>query len=141
MPPALGSRRLSHLTAEHLDRFYGALVERRLLTLDRPGLSHAVGPGARPGEALGLGRGQRRTRRPPPRQHTSNPKPVPIDVARAMIDEAAKVNPTLATLIVLAALLLTPRTVSAQYTAQVLIAPDPFPQAVELSDDSCVCVL
>jgi hypothetical protein len=25
--PALGSRRLSHLSAEHLDRFYGALVE------------------------------------------------------------------------------------------------------------------
>jgi hypothetical protein len=25
--PALGSRRLSHLTAEHLDRFYGALVQ------------------------------------------------------------------------------------------------------------------
>ena len=39
----------------------------------------------------------------PPRQHTSNPKPVPIDMARAMIDEAAKVNPTLATLMVLAA--------------------------------------
>ncbi len=25
--PALGSKRLSHLTAEHLDRFYGALVD------------------------------------------------------------------------------------------------------------------
>jgi hypothetical protein len=32
-----------------------------------------------------------------------------------------------ATLFVLAALLLTPRTASAQYTAQVLIPPDPFP--------------
>ncbi len=48
--------------------------------------------------AVNVGRDAR-----PPRQHTSNPKPVPINMARAMIDEASKVNPTLATLMVLAA--------------------------------------
>ena len=35
----------------------------RILPLDRAGLSRPVVPGARPGEAMGLGRGQRRARR------------------------------------------------------------------------------
>ena len=38
----------------------------------------------------------------PPRQHGSNPKPVPIEVAQQMLAEASPVNPNLAALIVLA---------------------------------------
>ena len=102
--PALGSRRLSHLSAEHLDRFYGALVEAGYSRSTVRGchvlLCRVLDQAKSWGwvAVVNVGRDAR-----PPRQHTSNPKPVPIDVARSMIDEAAKVNPTLATLIVLAA--------------------------------------
>ncbi|HNH37460.1 MAG: site-specific integrase [Microthrixaceae bacterium] len=101
--PALGSRRLSHLSAEHLDRFYGALVEAGYSRSTVRGchvlLCRVLDQAKRWGwVAVNVGRDAR-----PPRQHTSNPKPVPIDVARAMIDEAVRVNPTLAMLSVLAA--------------------------------------
>ena len=101
--PALGKKRLSHLTAEHLDRFYGALVEAGYSRSTVRGchvlLCRVLDQAKRWGwVAVNVGRDAR-----PPRQHTSNPKPVPIDVARAMIDQASEVNPTLATLIVLAA--------------------------------------
>jgi integrase len=101
--PALGTRRLAHLTAEHLDRCYGNLVEAGCSRSTVRGchvlLCRVLDQAKRWGwVAVNVGRDARS-----PRQHTPNPKPVPIDVARSMIDEAAKVNPTLATLIVLAA--------------------------------------
>ena len=101
--PALGSRRLSHLTAEHLDRVYGALVEA--------GYSRSTVRGCHIVMCRVLDQARRwgwvaenvARRAKPPRQHGSNPKPVPIEIARAMLARAAEVNPSLATLIVLAA--------------------------------------
>jgi integrase len=101
--PALGTRRLSHLTAEHLDRFYGGLVEAGYSRSTVRGchilICRVLDQAKRWGwVAANVGRDAR-----PPRQHTSSPKPVPIDMAQAMIERAAELNPTLATLIVLAA--------------------------------------
>jgi integrase len=100
--PALGSRRLTHLTAENLDRVDGALVEA--------GYSRSTVRGCHLVMCRVLDQARRwgwvpenvARRAKPPRQHGSNPKPVPIDVAQAMIARASEVNPTLATLIVLA---------------------------------------
>ena len=77
--PALGSKRLSHLTAEHLDRFYGALVEPA--TPARPCgavTSCCAGCSTR----RSAGDGSRSTSVETPGRHgstASNPKPVPID--------------------------------------------------------------
>lgn len=101
--PALGSRRLSHLSAEHLDRFYGALVEAGYSRSTVRGchvlLCRVLDQAKRWGwVATNVGRDAR-----PPKQRGSDPKPVPIDMARAMLERAAEVNPTLATTMVLAA--------------------------------------
>ena len=101
--PALGSRRLTHLTAEHLDRFYGALVEAGYSRSTVRGchvlLCRVLDQAQRWGwVAVNVGRAAR-----PPRQHGSNPKPVPVEMMLAMVEQAAGLNPTLASLIVVAA--------------------------------------
>jgi len=101
--PALGEHRLSHLRAEHLDRFYGALVEKGYSRSTVRGchvlLCRVLEQARRWGwTPVNVARDAR-----PPRQSTSNPRPVPIDMVHAMVDEANRTNPTLATLLVLAA--------------------------------------
>ena len=101
--PALGDRRLTHLRAEHLDRFYGALVEKGYARSTVRGchilLCRVLEQARRWGWVpTNVARDAR-----PPRQSTSNPRPVPIEMAKAMVDTAKDSNPTLATLLVLAA--------------------------------------
>ena len=101
--PALGSKRLTHLTAEHLDRFYGALVEAGYSRSTVRGchvlLCRVLDQAQRWGwVAVNVGRAAR-----PPRQHGSNPKPVPVEMMLAMVEQATAQNPSLAMLIVLAA--------------------------------------
>ncbi|MCO5312097.1 MAG: site-specific integrase [Microthrixaceae bacterium] len=101
--PALGSKRLSHLTAEHLDRFYGALVEAGYSRSTVRGchilVCRVLDQAQRWGwVAVNVGRDAR-----PRRQTGPNPKPVPVDVMLTMLDAAAGTNPTLAMLIALAA--------------------------------------
>ena len=101
--PALGSKRLTHLTAEHLDRFYGGLVDAGYSRSTVRGchvlLCRVLDQAQRWGwVAANVGRAAR-----PPRQHGSNPKPVPIEMMLAMVEQAGEKNPSLAMLIVLAA--------------------------------------
>ena len=101
--PALGSKRVSHLTAEHLDRFYGALVDAGYSRSTVRGchvlVCRVLDQAQRWGwVAVSVGRSAR-----PPRQTGANPKPVPVDVMLTMLDAADGTNPTLAMVIVLAA--------------------------------------
>ncbi len=101
--PALGDRRLSHLRAEHLDRFYGALVEkgyarstvRSCHVLTCRVLEQARRSGWVP---VNVARDAR-----PPRQSTSNPSAGADRDCQGHGRGGGHVEPNLATLLVLAA--------------------------------------
>lgn len=100
--PELGAVDLTELSAEHLDLFYGKLVDAGFSRSTVRGchillcrvLDHA--------KRWGIVRTNVARDARPPRQPGADPKPVPVDIARAMILESAETNPNLATLIVLA---------------------------------------